>query len=868
MAQESDKFIGQILAQKQLESTDIQWSITREHVSSTSKVHHIYYQQAVDGILLQGTESSIHVSPTGEVLFEDNRFQKEISEIKPVNSSQLISPIKAAKVAITQLNYSPKGTLLIIEDKKTVNNAVTIGSERVSTREINAKLIFASTADNEYVLAWDLSILELELQEYFNLKIDAYSGAVLSKQNRMKTCSFVAEKFDENTFGYHKNLYDIPNYSEDSSSSATICENCYEVFALPLQSPYYGERTIVKSPSHPVASPYGWHDIDGLEGPEYQYTQGNNVNAFEADDNYGFQPYGEGRLDFSGFPFNQIFTPNNQYEAASLTNLFYMTNTMHDVSYVYGFTEEAGNFQVNNYFRGGSASDPMRAQGQRNTIGCGAFYAHRDDGESPVIIVGACQNKDGSFDNVVIAHEYSHGIVNRLTGGSDCDDNEENMIEGWADWFGTVLTIEPGDVGEDGRQIANYYFNKGPNGNGVRPYRYSTDMEVNPQTYQSIIKAEVPHGVGAVWANMLWEMTWELIGEHGFDPDVFNFTGDVNQDAGNVMALALVIEALKFTPCQPGFVSGRDAILQADVAIYNGYNQCFIWNAFAKRGLGVNAFEGDPDSTNDGVENFGGYIDHALLDLDENTFCYEHGSLSGIRGGIPLGGYYSGPGVTDDGNGLSFSLDFEEAGLGTHEIIYEIEQSQCANASSDYTIIEIILDEEPPEVACPPNDIEITLEEGGFFFMPDYGLIFNSSDFCSDELTYVQEPSVNTELAFGLHPIVLTFSDDVGNETICRFNIRVLKAIGDNDDNVVLNALELIELAPNPTYGQLVLNNPLEIQIENIEIRDMLGRYVREIAIHNSEKEFTLSVKDLASGSYFVTVNVHKNRKVMRLIKR
>lgn len=36
-------------------------------------------------------------------------------------------------------------------------------------------------------------------------------------------------------------------------------------------------------------------------------------------------------------------------------------------------------------------------------------------------------------------------------------------------------------------------------------------------------------------------------------------------------------------------VTARDAIIQADANRYNGTNTCILWNAFASRGLGVNA---------------------------------------------------------------------------------------------------------------------------------------------------------------------------------------------------------------------------------------------------------------------------------------
>src|SRR5690606_35083014 len=140
------------------------------------------------------------------------------------------------------------------------------------------------------------------------------------------------------------------------------------------------------------------------------------------------------------------------------------------------------------------------------------------DGQSPEMGFYLCGNKDGDFDNMVIIHEYGHGVSLRLTGGPakvDCLQNYEQMGEGWSDYFAALLTIQPGDVGSDPRGMATYLFGQGPGGNGIREYPYSTDMSINPQTYDYIKTANIPHGVGSVWAQMLWELTWALIDQHG-----------------------------------------------------------------------------------------------------------------------------------------------------------------------------------------------------------------------------------------------------------------------------------------------------------------------------------------------------------------
>jgi extracellular elastinolytic metalloproteinase len=208
---------------------------------------------------------------------------------------------------------------------------------------------------------------------------------------------------------------------------------------------------------------------------------------------------------------------------------------------------------------------------------------------------------DGDLDNGIIAHEYGHGISNRLTGGagnSSCLGNAEQMGEGWSDWLGLMLTMKTGDTGLSGKGIGTYALGQSPSGNGIRQYKYSTSLTVNPHTYNSVKTVVAPHGVGSVWCAMLWEFTWNLIDLYGFDPDLYNGTG------GNNIAMALVLEGMKLQPCSPGFVDARDAILLADMMLYNGDHQCLIWRAFAKRGLGFGATQGSSNSRTDGTESF------------------------------------------------------------------------------------------------------------------------------------------------------------------------------------------------------------------------------------------------------------------------
>jgi extracellular elastinolytic metalloproteinase len=219
---------------------------------------------------------------------------------------------------------------------------------------------------------------------------------------------------------------------------------------------------------------------------------------------------------------------------------------------------------------------------------------------SNIIVPGT---RDSDFDNGVIVHEYTHGISIRLAGGpanSGCLNSLEQMGEGWSDFLGLVMTHQPDDKPEDARGIGTYSAGQGVNGRGIRPFPYSVDMNRNPVTYDDIKRNEftVPHGVGSVWCSMLWDLYWNMIDKHGYDQDIYKGNG------GNNMTMHLVLDGLKLINCSPGFIDGRDAILEADRLRYDGANQKLIWETFARRGLGFSASQGSPNNKVDGIEAF------------------------------------------------------------------------------------------------------------------------------------------------------------------------------------------------------------------------------------------------------------------------
>ena len=737
-------------AQWGLTEADISdWIVTDNVLSKHNGVRHLYIQQTHNGLPVFNAVANANIYQ-GRVFSMGNRFVPQLA--KQVNASTpALSPVQAVEAAALSLGIQPNGPIRIL----TAENETTffIKKGNISLEDIPVQLAYQPMPEGEVRLAWDLSIYVPSGKHWWSLRVDALDGKVLDRIDWVSQCSFG----DGDHSGHsHRKIQAAPlGDLTPRPSAAPPAPEDYRVYPIPVESPNHGNRALVAAPADANASPLGWHDTNGQPGPEFTITRGNNVHAYEdrSDNNApGYSPNGGPNLVFD-YPLN-LNQPPAGYEDAAITNLFYWNNIMHDVWYQYGFDEQSGNFQENNYGNGGLGGDYVRAEaqdgggtnnanfatpgdGQRprmqmylwtngssvtnyltvnspsnlagpyaataatfgpgvpqnpltadvvlvndnagvdpndgcdpivnaaalqgkialirranctfvakveaaQSAGAVAVIIYNNVGGGPVAMGGASANitipsimisqadgdalaaalnngntinatlsdqsgnfdRDGDFDNVIIAHEYGHGISTRLTGGpsnSGCLGGGEQMGEGWSDWFGLMLTIEPGDQSADIRGVGTFATGQSTTGTGIRNEPYSTSFSINNYTYaqtNNTGQVSQPHGVGFVWCTMLWDLTWALIDQYGFDPDLYNGSG------GNNIAMQLVIDGCKLQPCNPGFVDGRDAILQADQINNGGANQCLIWEAFAKRGLGFSADQGSGASRTDQTEAF------------------------------------------------------------------------------------------------------------------------------------------------------------------------------------------------------------------------------------------------------------------------
>ncbi|MCB9170743.1 MAG: M36 family metallopeptidase [Flavobacteriales bacterium] len=582
-------------------------------------VVHMYLRQRLHGVEIWGADIGVHLQADGSPIGHTESIVHGLRTKEAANAPSL-TPEQALQLVMQREGLGGRPLERIAQDDRA--HRYSFSGEGITSEDPAVQLYYVQVNDHP-VLCWNVELYVPKGPHWWNIRIDANTGKEIDRNDWVAHCAF-----------------DAP--PAPLAPPVPPAPNDYDVFAMPLESPSHGPRSIVNAPWNAAlnASPFGWHDTDGIAGAEFTITRGNNVYASEDRNNDnvpGYSPDGGAALDFD-FPLDLAQSPID-YEDVAITNLFYWNNIVHDVAYQYGFDEASGNFQENNYGNGGLGGDYVNADAQDGSGTDNANFGTPPDGSNPRMQMYewtyTTPHRDSDLDAGVIVHEYTHGISNRLVGGpsnANCLSNAEQMGEGWSDYVCLMLTMQPGDQGTDARGIGTYVLGEPVTGDGIRPAPYSTDFGVNAYTYGNTNSGvSQPHGIGFVWCTILWEVTWDLITQYGYDPDIYTGTG------GNNIALQLVLDGMKLTPCSPGFVDARDAILLADQNDYGGANQDLLWAAFARRGLGYSADQGSSSSRSDQVEAFDLPLDNdvgirsALYPTAGYVYACQAGSSVSVR---------------------------------------------------------------------------------------------------------------------------------------------------------------------------------------------------------------------------------------------
>lgn len=572
--------------------------LQQQFVGAHNGLRTLVWQQTRESLPIQGATLIAHVTARGELVSLASGL---LPAALPDGPAQ---PVLSALAATTRAAEELGGTVEAAGAQWLEPPAGPAQRQRFTAPgllgEASAELLWLPMNRDRLRLCWQVVFTPASNREMFLAFVDAASGEVIVR--RCLTEYAVAASF---------RVFTSDSPTPLSPGNAAPVTNQPALAARELV-------TLVALSTN--ASPGGWIDAGVNE------TRGNNTDAHldRNADNVPDTPRPQGVPARVFEPPLDLSQPPGAQGEAAVVQLFYTCNWMHDRLYELGFTEAAGNFQVNNFGRGGLGNDALQAQAQDGSGTDNANMSTPPDGTAPrmqmFLFTGPTPARDGSLDAEVVLHEYTHGLSNRRVGGGAglTSLQSRGLGEGWSDWYALALlsapTDDPDGVYACGAYVAhllrpgfrqNYYF-------GVRRYPYTTDLGRNPLTFADIDPSQasshpgVPfnpvfpasdaspaevHNQGEVWCAMLWEVRASLVRKHG-------------AAAGNQLALQLVTDALALTPANPTFIQARDAVLQADLVNEGGANRKEIWAAFAKRGLGVNAVAPASSTTTGVVESY------------------------------------------------------------------------------------------------------------------------------------------------------------------------------------------------------------------------------------------------------------------------
>jgi hypothetical protein len=134
-------------------------------------------------------------------------------------------------------------------------------------------------------------------------------------------------------------------------------------------------------------------------------------------------------------------------------------------------------------------------------------------------------------------------------------------------------------------------------------------------------------------------------------------------------------------------------------------------------------------------------------------------------GGLPIGGVYSGPGVTDDGNGTSFSFDPIVAGPAVITITFTFTDGNGCTASATDTYVYTT----PPVANCPA-DITVSNDAGQCDAVVTF--MASATDNCTG-VTTSSVPASGSVFPIGTTLVTVTATDAAGNTDVCMFDVTV-----------------------------------------------------------------------------------------------
>jgi hypothetical protein len=446
-------------------------------------------------VYLQQTHLAMDVYNEMQIIaFKDDKVVSNTGAIikdveNMVNTSSglpLFTATDAVAKSLIDRNITPQQSIIPLLSTNN-NRHIEFSNLGIAQENITADLLWLPVDGKKVVLCWQIKLIPKSSSDYWSIRVDATDNKVIDKNNLTVYCNW-SESANKSAC-YDQQHVHTPTFVPNTTASPNIINGAsYTVIPYPAESPQHTGGTPAVRTNPWLLAPVGsnattlkWHSNGTTD---YTNTRGNNVWAYE--DRASTNTAGASDTSTTADPltfakvynFTQepIVTTNQR---AATTNLFYWSNIIHDLCYLYGLDEASGNFQTNNQGRGGTGNDAVLAEAQDGSGSNNANFSTPVDGSAGrmqmYLWTAPTPDRDGDLDNGIITHEYGHGVSNRLTGGpanSSCLGNQEQMGEGWSDYLGLMYTTNWATAimsdSTVSRGIGTYALNQPVTGVGIR----------------------------------------------------------------------------------------------------------------------------------------------------------------------------------------------------------------------------------------------------------------------------------------------------------------------------------------------------------------------------------------------------------------
>nr|MBA3684136.1 M36 family metallopeptidase [Planctomycetota bacterium] len=578
--------------------------IAKDAVSPRSGMRTTVWQQKIAGIPVLGATLVAHTTNNGSLVTVGGRFLPDLVQVAARNQKRTGAAAAPQVDAAAALKRALKAIGTPDLERKQVSSSLSPGPEQrqklgmPGVHDTQAELIWFQGDDGLH-LAWRIRY-ELDHGFAYGSVVDADNGDVLEHRQITIVCGDCNAPANADPHVAHVAHVPARAVAQKQSAATPLATKAAQISAAPFNTvqmrvftgespkpmmpglaspnPYYEPPTVpsqlITIAPDPLASPNGWCNASAS-------TMGNNADA-NVDHNFDrlADRRAAGTIGGGGSTLTFDFTPDltvapqstTANQDAATVNMFYWMNIAHDRLYKHGFTEAFGNYQSENFSRGGLGGDPMigTVQTALGRISNNASFTDANsDGVSARIIMflfnQVTPERDSGLDAQLIIHEYMHGLIMRMINGGGVHyggtywPQGRSMAEGYCDFMGICLTADPNDDTSANYPFCAYLTRQTSPDNyyrGYRQYPYSTNMSADPMTLSMVplFPGQEVHGMGVLWGSVLWDARAALIDK-------------TDGTTGTNMILDLVLEAIKLTPPEPTLLEARDALLLADVVL-------------------------------------------------------------------------------------------------------------------------------------------------------------------------------------------------------------------------------------------------------------------------------------------------------------